>query len=75
MGRFHAFHVAFIPLEFIPTIPPNSTYVIVFVKRVGTQQSVTSGLNHECLHLQGHYCKYDSENSGSYLWFNLPCAV
>ena len=28
-GPFRAFHVVFIPLEYIPTIPPHSTYVIV----------------------------------------------
>ena len=28
-GPFHAFHVVFLPLEYIPTIPPHSTYVIV----------------------------------------------
>ena len=28
-GPFLAFHVVFVPLEYIPTIPPHSTYVIV----------------------------------------------
>ena len=28
-GCFHAFHVIFVPLEYIPTIHPHSTYVIV----------------------------------------------
>ena len=26
---FHAFYVIFVPLEYIPSIPPHSTYVIV----------------------------------------------
>ena len=29
MGQFHAFCIYFVPLEYIPTIPPHSTYVIV----------------------------------------------
>ena len=28
-GSFHAFHVVFFPLEYIPTILPHSEYVIV----------------------------------------------
>ena len=27
-GRFHALDVVFVPLEYIPSIPPHSTYVI-----------------------------------------------
>ena len=28
-GRFLAFHVVFVALEYIPTIPPHTAYVIV----------------------------------------------
>ena len=28
-GRFHAFHVIFVPLEYVPTIPPRYTYARV----------------------------------------------
>ena len=28
-GSFHAFHVVFLPLEYIPSIPPHFTYVVV----------------------------------------------
>ena len=30
IGHFAAFYVVLVPLEYIPTIPPHSTYVIVF---------------------------------------------
>ena len=26
-GPFQAFHVVFVPLEYIPTMPPHSTYI------------------------------------------------
>ena len=32
--RFAAFYVVFVPLEYIPTIPPHSTFVIVFVREI-----------------------------------------
>ena len=28
-GRFHAFHVIFVPLEYVPTVSPYSAHVIV----------------------------------------------
>ena len=28
IGHFHAIHVVFVPLEYVPAIPPHSTYVI-----------------------------------------------
>ena len=30
IGRFPAFYVVLVPLEYIPSIPPHSTYVIVY---------------------------------------------
>ena len=32
-GHFHAFHFVYLPLEYVPTIPPHSTYVMVELKR------------------------------------------
>ena len=32
IGHFAAFYVVLVPLEYIPTLPPHFTYVIVFVK-------------------------------------------
>ena len=29
IGRFRAFYVVFVPLEYVPTIPPHSTFAIV----------------------------------------------
>ena len=31
LGHSHAFCLVFVPLEYIPTIPPHFTYVIVFL--------------------------------------------
>ena len=33
IGRFAAFYIVLVLLEYIPTIPPHFTYVIVFVKK------------------------------------------
>ena len=33
IGHSRAFNVALVPLEYIPSVPPHSTYIIVFVKK------------------------------------------
>ena len=54
-GPFHAFHVVFLPLEYILAIPPHSTFVIVFVAKERKKGGLTKyygRLNYRCLHLQ-----------------------
>ena len=53
-GHFHAFHVVFVPLEYIPTIPPHSTYIIVlsYFSEVKTARYVLRKINKICIFSQ-----------------------
>ena len=48
LGHSHSFYVVFVPLEYVPSIPPHYTYVIVihtFREWIGSIE----------LHLDGNY--------------------
>ena len=78
MDIFPAFYVVFVPLEYIPTIPPHSTYIIVicfllFKKREGLQQisaaflSVQGRLDHRYLVYKDDNKNINRENTGVFL--------
>ena len=52
IGHSPAFYVLFVPLEYIPSIPPHSTYVIV-IHTFGERGTIE-------LHLQGDELPHDS---------------
>ena len=48
-GHSPAFYVLFVPLEYVPTLPTHTKYVIIN----GEENERPKWLNHRFLHLQG----------------------